>query len=595
MTDRIEGMKPTEDLDHYASRPFSFLWRYIRRRPKAHLTILIAVLAAVGCSISTQYGLKVLIDALSSSSGTPWPAFMLLIALIAGDNLSWRLAGWLANSTFVGVTGDLRGELFRHLTGHAPSFFADRMPGTLASRITAASNAVYALETMFIWNVLPPCVATLGAMAYLFSVSTPMTAAVLAVSAVLVVILFRLAARGAPLHRDFADHAAVVDGEMVDVIANLPLVRAFGGLRREHRRLDGTISREMSSRRRSLYYLEKLRLFHAAVTAVLTALLLAWALHLWQIGAATTGDIVLVSTLGFSILHATRDLAVALVDTTQHFARLSEAVSTLLLPHTLRDVPSAPSLIRRRGAVVFDNIHFTYPDGRKVFDGFNLKIEPGERVGLVGESGGGKSTLFALLQRFHDLDEGRIAIDGQDVAKVTRESLWESIALVPQDISLLNRSVIENIRYGRPDAPEHLAVEAADAARCSDFIAALPHGYATVIGDRGVKLSGGQRQRIAIARAILKNAPILLLDEATSALDTDSEVAIREALDRLMEGRTVLAIAHRLASLRDFDRIVVMRGGRIIEEGPPNQLIVRNGAYRALLDKERRRLSAEAA
>jgi ATP-binding cassette subfamily B protein len=588
-------MKPTEDLDHYASRPFSFLWRYIRRRPKAHLTILIAVLAAVGCSISTQYGLKVLIDALSSSSGTPWPAFMLLIALIAGDNLSWRLAGWLANSTFVGVTGDLRGELFRHLTGHAPSFFADRMPGTLASRITAASNAVYALETMFIWNVLPPCVATLGAMAYLFSVSTPMTAAVLAVSAVLVVILFRLAARGAPLHRDFADHAAVVDGEMVDVIANLPLVRAFGGLRREHRRLDGTISREMSSRRRSLYYLEKLRLFHAAVTAVLTALLLAWALHLWQIGAATTGDIVLVSTLGFSILHATRDLAVALVDTTQHFARLSEAVSTLLLPHTLRDVPSAPSLIRRRGAVVFDNIHFTYPDGRKVFDGFNLKIEPGERVGLVGESGGGKSTLFALLQRFHDLDEGRIAIDGQDVAKVTRESLWESIALVPQDISLLNRSVIENIRYGRPDAPEHLAVEAADAARCSDFIAALPHGYATVIGDRGVKLSGGQRQRIAIARAILKNAPILLLDEATSALDTDSEVAIREALDRLMEGRTVLAIAHRLASLRDFDRIVVMRGGRIIEEGPPNQLIVRNGAYRALLDKERRRLSAEAA
>jgi ATP-binding cassette, subfamily B, bacterial len=589
-------MEPTKDLTCYADRPFGFIWRYIRRRPKAHLAILIAVLVAVGCSISTQYGLKILIDALSSATkASPWPAFLLLIALIAGDNLSWRLAGWLGNGTFVGVTGDLRGELFRHLSGHSPNFFADRMPGTLASRITAASNAVFAMETMFIWNVLPPCVATLGAMAYLFTVSTSMTAVMVGVSAILVFVLFRLAAAGTPLHRDFADHAAAVDGEMLDVIANLPLVRAFGGMRREHHRLDGTIGREMSSRRRSLFYLEKLRLFHAAVTAVLTAMLLAWAIHLWQRGLATTGDIVLVSTLGFGILHATRDLAVALVDATQHFARLAEAVSIVLLPHSLRDAPEAPSLVRHRGAIAFENIDFAYPDGRKVFEGFNLRIEPGERVGLVGESGGGKSTLFALMQRFHDVHGGRILIDGQDIAKVTQESLCGSMAIVPQDISLLNRSVIENIRYGQPEAPEKAVIEAAAAARCGGFIKTLPQGFATIIGDRGIKLSGGQRQRLAIARAILKNAPILLLDEATSALDTESEVAIRHALDRVMEGRTVLAIAHRLASLRDFDRIVVLKAGRVVEEGPPAQLIARDGVYRALLEKERMRLSAEAA
>ncbi|HEY3920154.1 MAG TPA: ABC transporter ATP-binding protein [Stellaceae bacterium] len=551
------------------------------------------MLIAVGCSVGSQYGLKSLVDALSGPriNAAIWPAFALLIAFIGGDNLFWRLGGWIANYTFVGVTVDLRADLFRHLTGHAPSYFADRMPGTLASRVTATSNAVYAIETMFIWNVLPPCVATLGAIAFLATVSLQMTGAMIAVSAVMIALLFRLAAHGAPLHRDYADRAAAVDGEMVDVISNLPLVRAFGGLRYEHRRFDDTVGRESNARRRSLFYLEKLRLMHAAITAVLTAGLLAWALLLWRDGAISTGDVVLVSTLGFTILHATRDLAVALVDATQHMARLEEAIATLLVPHTLRDAPAAPALRRQRGTIAFENVSFSYPDGRRVFDCFDLRIEPGQRVALVGESGGGKSTLFALLQRFHDLQAGRIVIDGQDIAATTQESLRAAIAVVPQDVGLLNRSVIDNIRYGRPDIPDDAVIAATDAALCSDFIEMLPEGFMTTIGDRGVKLSGGQRQRLAIARAMLKDAPILLLDEATSALDADSEAAIRAALDRVMRGRTVIASAHRLSSVADFDRIVVMRDGRIVEEGPPDLLLARRGAYYALVEKERRRLS----
>jgi ATP-binding cassette subfamily B protein len=592
-SDYSMGSEPREELTWYAERPLAFLGRYIKRRGLAHGAILAAVLIAVGCSVGSQYGLKALVDALSGpKTGTAiWGAFAILVGLIAGDNLFWRGAGWLANYTFVAVTVDLRADLFRHLTGHAPSYFADRMPGTLASRITATSNAVYAVETMFIWNVLPPVVATLGSIIFLATVSLQMTAAMTGVAVVMIVILFKLAARGAPLHRRFADCAAMADGEMVDVISNLPLVRSFGGLAFEHRRFDETIGRESAARQRSLSYLEKLRLFHAVVTATLTAGLLAWAVLLWQGHSISTGDVVLVSTLGFGILHATRDLAVALVDATQHMARLEEAIATLLVPHTLRDVPSAPPLRRHRGAITFSDVRFAYPDGRRVFERFNLHIEPEQRVALVGESGGGKSTLFALLQRFHDPQSGQIRIDGQDIATTTQDSLRAAIAVVPQDVGLLNRSVIENIRYGRPEISDADVIAAADAARCTEFIEMMPQGFATIIGDRGVKLSGGQRQRIAIARAILKGSPILLLDEATSALDTESEAVIREALDRVMEGRTVIASAHRLSTVADFDRIIVMRDGRILEDGPPDVLLASRGAYYALVEKERRRLA----
>jgi len=230
----------------------------------------------------------------------------------------------------------------------------------------------------------------------------------------------------------------------------------------------------------------------------------------------------------------------------------------------------------------------------KVFDKFSLRLNAGQRVGLVGHSGGGKSTIFVLLQRFYDVNQGHIAIDGQNISRVTQESLRAAISVVPQDISLFHRSIMENIRYGRPDATDDEVLRAAIAARC-DFVETLPEGLATQVGDRGIKLSGGQRQRIAIARAFLKDAPILLLDEATAALDSESEEAIREALARLMRGRTVVAIAHRLATLRNFDRVIMLQGGRIIEDGPPDRLMQGGGPYRELVAREMSRLAVHAA
>jgi ATP-binding cassette subfamily B protein len=586
-----------DDLCRFATRPLAFIARYLRRRSVSHAVIVTAVLAAVGCSVTTQYGVKTLVDALANPThggNAVWFAFILLVSLIAADNLLWRVASWIANDAFVKVTGDLRSDLFRHLTGHAPSYFQDRLPGMLTSRITATSNAIFTIENMFVWNVLPPCVATLGAIILLLSVSAPMAAALGLFAGVLVIAMFRFAAAGRPLHHDFADKAATVDGEMVDVIGNMPMVRAFCGILREHSRFDQAVDREMASRRRSLFYLEKLRLTHALITIVLTICLLAWAIVLWQRGAATAGEVVLVCTLGMSVLHATRDLAVALVDVTQHLARLSEALLTLLLPHELRDHPEAVPLQRRGARVVFSDVTFAYREGHNVFENFSLELEPDQRVGLVGPSGGGKSTLFTLLQRFYDVQDGHILIDGQDISMVTQDSLRAAISVVPQDTSLFQRSVMENIRYGRPDATDEEVLQAAIAARC-EFIEALPEGFATKVGDRGLRLSGGQRQRIAIARGFLKKAPILLLDEATSALDSESEEAIREALERLMRGRTVLAIAHRLSTLRSFDRIVVLHAGRIVQDGPPDALIRREGIYRELVMREMSRLGKQAA
>ena len=588
---RSGAASPLTGLSALRGRPLAFLFAYVRCHPIGHLTVLLSVLVAVTCSVSTQYGMKYLIDIVATgrdaAGGKVWTAFALLCGLVAADNLSWRVGGYAAARTFVAVTGDVRRDLFRHLAGHSPTYFAERLPGALASRITSTANAAFTVENTGAWNVLPPTFAVVLSIGFIASVNLALAGTLTAFSLLLGALVFYLARKGAERHRDFAEKAAAVDGELVDVIGNFNVVRAFGATFREQGRIGDRMETEMAARRRSLFYLEHIRLVHAVLTAFLTAGVVAWGIILWQNGQAKVGDLVLITALAFGILHGTRDLAVALVDLTQHVARLQEAISTLLTPHDLNDLPDAEALPQGPGEVAFEQVHFAYPGRPAVLDSFDLVIQPGQRVGLVGFSGAGKSTVLALLQRFYDVSGGRIAIDGHDIRDVTQDSLRNVMAVVPQDISLFHRSVLENIRYARPDATEAEVLAAADMAHCRTFIEAMPEGFATMVGDRGVKLSGGQRQRLAIARALLKNAPILLLDEATSALDTESEQAIQHALDRLMAGRTVIAIAHRLSTLQSFDRIIVMDKGRIVDDGSPAVLAARPGPYRELLRKQR--------
>ena len=584
-----------QELLRFARRPIGFLLHHMRPYAVAHIVIMAAVLGAVACSVGSNYAVKNLIDTLAggpaqAESTAVWWAFGILAGVIAADNMLWRVGGWIAADRFPRVTAALRSGLFRHLAGHAPSYFAARSAGTLASRVSATGTAAFTLLQNFTWHTVPPAVAVTFAIGFMASVDPLMAGTLVVVAGSLAVLVTWLAKKGETLHDSFATRAAAVDGQLVDVVQNFTLVRAFGAFGREAKLLDEQLAKETHTRKQSLRYLEKLRLVHGAVTALLTAVLLGWAVMLWQQGRATTGDIVLVCTLGFTILHASRDLAMALVDLTQYVARMREALSALLVPHDMPDAQNAGQLAARGGEVVFDNITFSYPGApagsAPVLRGLELQIPAGQKVGVVGRSGAGKSTLLTLLQRHAAPAEGAVKIDGQDIAAATRESLAEMIAVVPQDVSMFHRTVLENIRYARPEATDAEVMAAAEAARCREFIEALPEGFATIVGDRGAKLSGGQRQRIAIARALLKNAPILLLDEATSALDSESEAEVQQALDKLMEGRTVIAVAHRLATLSNFDRIVVMEQGKVIQDGAPDLLMRRPGPYQDMVRRQ---------
>jgi ATP-binding cassette, subfamily B, bacterial len=289
--------------------------------------------------------------------------------------------------------------------------------------------------------------------------------------------------------------------------------------------------------------------------------------------------VVIVSTLTFRILHGSRDLALALVGTAQQFGIINETLKVIAQPHSVKDPDASSQLTVERGNILFDNVSYSYQDGHKVFDQLSFEIKAGERVGLVGASGAGKSTLISLIQRLDDIQGGQILIDGQRIDQVSQDSLRANISVVPQDIALFHRSVFENIRYGRPEASNEEVYSAARDAYCDAFIRGLPKGYRTIVGEKGIRLSGGQRQRLGIARAFVKDAPILILDEATSALDSKSEKEIQSALASLMQGRTVLAIAHRLSTLASFDRIIVLKNGVIIEDGPPDVLRTNGGPF----------------
>ena len=580
----------SKTLPRYASQgAIRFLARYVRRRILSHAIVLGAVLAAVICAVGSQYAVKNLVDVLGVQhppSYRLWSAVAVLLALVAGDNLLWRLAGWVSTYAFVAVGGDIRLDLFDHLSGHGTRYFIDRLPGALAGRITAAANAAWTIESALTWTTIPPGAAVVGSIVILGTINWYLTAVLLIVVGILGVSIGRLAAQGRHLHQSFAGHAAHVSGDLADIVSNIGLVRAFGAARREQDRLSSKIQDEMQAQRASLRSLERLRLLHAVTVFIVTAGVLVWSVELWRRGKISTGDVVLTTTLGFTVLHASRDFAMALVDMVQQVAKLGEAVQVLGLPHEMQDAADAKPLVVHGGAIEFKQVNFSYPSGQQVLKGFDLDVPAGQKVGLVGRSGAGKSTIIALLQRLYDPDSGAVLIDGQNIAHVTQESLRASIAVVQQEISLFHRSLLENLRYGRPDASDEEVFRAVEAARCTEFINRLPQGFDTVVGERGMKLSGGQRQRLAIARAFLMDAPIVVLDEATSSLDTESEQSIQEALSRLFKGRTVFAIAHRLSTLDAFDRIVVLDRGLIVEDGPPRRLLQTRGVYSRMYGRQ---------
>lgn len=572
-------------------RALPFLLRYVGRRPWQFGGLFALIVAAVGCAVGVQYAMKLLIDAMGAgarASAPVWPPLLAFLGLIGGENLFWRLGGWLGCRAIVGAGVDLRVELFDHLVGHPMQYFTQHFSGALGNRITVTAKAVEQIFTSLAWGVIPPCTDFLGATVVLCLIHWQMAAALGLFVAATAGVILKIGAAGRGLHQDYAERSSQVGGEVVDVVANVWLLKAFSARRRERERLEQAFGREAGSHRNSWLYTEKTRVVHDTSLWLLAGGMLAWAVWLWRQGMISQGDVVIVSALTFRILHGSRDLAFSLLKTAEHFGTVAESLRVIARPHELRDAPGAPELQPRGGAIRLEQVDFAYPDGRTVFRGFNFDIAAGSSLGIVGPSGGGKSTLLALIQRLYDVQGGRILIDGQDLRGVSQDSLRQSIAVVPQEVALLRRTILDNIRYGLPGAGDEEVLAAACAACCDEFVQELPRGYQTLVGERGIMLSGGQRQRIGLARALLKNAPILILDEGTSALDTQSEALIQSAMSRLMTGRTVLAVAHRLSTIASFDRVIVLDDGRVIEDGAPQALLGRNGVFRRLWDLQLR-------
>jgi ATP-binding cassette subfamily B multidrug efflux pump len=384
-----------------------------------------------------------------------------------------------------------------------------------------------------------------------------------------------------------ADARSVMTGRIVDSYTNIATVKLFSHSQREQ-----AYAREaMESFLDTVYPQMRLAtsvwsLLYAMNMALLFATV-GLGLWLWHQGAVTAGAIAVATALVLRILGMSQWIMWELSALFENIGTVHDGINSISLPPVVDDAPGAPLLPRVRGDIRFEDVSFHYGKAGGVIEGLSLHIRPGEKIGLVGPSGAGKSTLVNLLLRFHDRERGRILVDGIDIAGVQQDSLRAQIGVVTQDTSLLHRSVRENILYGRPDATEEEMIEAAKQARAHDFILELEdsegrRGYDAHVGERGVKLSGGQRQRIAIARVLLKDAPILVLDEATSALDSEIEAAIQENLQRLMEGKTVIAIAHRLSTIAAMDRLVVMDHGRIVEQGTHAELVAAGGLYAKL-------------
>jgi ATP-binding cassette subfamily B protein len=497
---------------------------------------------------------------------------------------------WLSGRIYVYAVMDIESQVmaklyldaFSYLIKHSYRFFSSQFAGTLARRVSKYSAAFERILDATMDSFFPATIFVVGAVCILFF-RNHVLGVILGVWSVSFVILQIYLSRWHRPHRTYrSEQDSKMVGALADAIGNQNTITLFSGTEHEEARFAEFVNRWSKALRRSWTFMSNIWGVQALLMVAINIALLYGAVIYWGRGELTIGDFVLIQTylLGtFSMLNSITQQLRGFYDAV---ADADEMVTIFNTPHEIQDWTGALPLAIVSGMVEFKSVQFYFHEDRPVLQNLTLMIRHGEKVALVGPSGAGKSTITKLLLRLYDVNSGVIEIDGQNIAAVTQESLRNAIAFVPQEPLLFHRTLMENIRYGRRNASDEEVFEAARKAHCHEFIAALPDGYETFVGERGVKLSGGERQRIAIARAILKNAPILVLDEATSSLDSESESLIQDSLKVLMEGKTVLVIAHRLSTIMHMDRIVVLENGTVVAQGTHNELLQKGGLYQKL-------------
>jgi ATP-binding cassette, subfamily B, bacterial len=573
--------------------PLRFIGFFVREFRWWYLAMILFETVNSTCGILIPYAMARIIRAVSADHahgplllGPLLQPLLFFVALAVVEVLASRAAGYCQVTVGPRARHSVTRALYAYLQQHSHRYLHNDFAGALAHKISETSLGVSQTVWAVIFDFWPMAIVFVVATVVLWSAYPGLAVFVGVWAALFVSLSWFLATRARPFAVTAAAARSDTTGKVVDAVTNLTNTRLFARLGFERGYLDRQLRHELTTIQRSNHYSERVRWFQFIAALILKIGTLYYALLLWSRGSISVAEFVMAATTALLIINEARNLSRRFLDFFEYVGNVTNGVQTIVRSHEIVDLPGALPAHITRGAIELQHVNFAYEGGATVFRDLSVRIAPGQRVGLVGYSGSGKSTFVSLILRLYEPQSGRILIDGTDVRQVTQESLHAHLGLIPQDPSLFHRSLMDNIRYGRQGASDAQVVAAARKAHAHDFIQNVPGGYAALVGERGIKLSGGQRQRIAIARVVLKDAPILILDEATSSLDSVTERAIQETLSDLMRDRTVLVVAHRLSTIAHLDRILVFDAGRIVEDGSHAQLLAAGGLYETLWTRQ---------
>lgn len=574
-------------------RPWGFVWHYLSLYPGWYWSIALLQIGAAMTATLMPYAIGRITGAVSEGvwdNVDLWQASLPALGLLFGLAVAQMLFARGATLCMIMVRPQQKiriiRELFAYLQQHSPRYFSEHFAGSLAHRISEGSIGLLEITWSLVVEMLPILVVLITSLVLLTLASPWLGLGLLLWVGAYSWLAFVLSRKAQVLASSHAQARSVTTGKIVDAVGNLSSIRLFARQGFELDYLTRYQNEEKQAAQRSFFYQEKIRLLQDSLSVVLRVGLVVLALYLWHVGKIDVGQLVMVATLGLMIVAQCSFLSMQFMHFFEFIGNIENSINTLLQPHEMPDRDNAVPARIEKGSIHFRDVSFGYTPDKPIFKHFNLDIRAGQRVGIVGFSGSGKSTLLSLLLRSYDPQSGTIEVDGLDIQGMTQQSLHTHIALIPQEPGLFHRSLRENIGYGDVNASDAQIILAAKRAHAHAFITQMPEGYEALIGERGVKLSGGQRQRNAIARALLKNAPIMVLDEATASLDSETESLIQGSLDDIMADKTVLVVAHRLSTIAHLDRIVVLDKGQIVEDGSHSQLLERRGLYYRLWQRQ---------
>ncbi len=570
---------------------FPFIWHFLREYKPAVMVYVLLAIAAGFWGPFNSILIKQVIDLLPSVVGGDissliLPASLIVVNFIVFDNVTWRGLTYIGARFIPVIINRIIGASMDYALGKSHQFYQDNLSGKISKQITNLADGIEQLTRSVACNFLRGASLLLTAIITAYFVN-PIFCFIL----VIWFILFASASifmskKLVSLSDAQASSESIVVGELVDSLSNHSNVRIFSRIAYENSRMAPFLGKQQKAYTATYLYSLIMLSIQGGLIAIMMGFSCYFLVYLYSKNLVTIGDFALILGLSMETGHMMWYAMSEVDEFNKAVGRCKQSLMSLMTPFEIQDKPDAVTLKCHRGKITFDNVKFHYTGTEPLFQSKSIEIKAGQKVGLVGYSGGGKSTFVNLILRLYDITAGAILIDDQDIRDVTQDSLRASIAMIPQDPSLFHRSLMDNIRYGRIDATDEDVISAAKKAHAHEFIIKLSQGYESLVGERGVKLSGGQRQRIAIARAILKNAPILILDEATSQLDSVTESGIQQSLWELMQDKTTIVIAHRLSTLLHMERIIVFDNGKIAEDGTHADLLAKNGVYKILWDAQ---------